>query len=126
MLTDSPVMPTLPVVDLQRAASFYKDKLGLMEEKSMKGAVVIKCGEGTKLLLYQRVQTKADNTAAGFLVTDLEKIVKELKDKGVTFEQYDLPNLKTNADGIADDGVIRSAWFKDTEGNILAISQDVI
>ena len=104
MLTDAPVIPTLPVVDLQRAISFYKDKLGLAVEQTMKGATIIRCGEGTKLFLYQRAQTKADNTAAGFSVKDIEKTIKELKDKGVVFEQYDLPGLKTNEDGIADDG----------------------
>jgi len=123
MLTDAPVIPTLPVVDLQRAISFYKDKLGLAVEQAMKGATIIRCGEGTKLFLYQRAQTKADNTAAGFSVKDIEKTIKELKDKGVVFEQYDLPGLKTNEDGIADDGSTKSAWFKDTEGNILAINQ---
>ena len=123
LLTNSPVIPTLPVVDLQRAVSFYKDKLGLAVEKSMAGGVIIKCGEGTKLLLYQRAQTKADNTAAGFSVENLVETIKELKDKGVVFEQYDLPGLKTNEDGIVDDGTTKSSWFKDTEGNIIAVTQ---
>jgi catechol 2,3-dioxygenase-like lactoylglutathione lyase family enzyme len=116
------VMPTLPVVDLQRARKFYEEKLGLRLREEMPGGVLYDCGGGTMLHLYQRAPTKADNTAAAFLVDNIEAEVAELKRKGITFEEYDMPGLKTEG-GIATTDQEQIAWFKDTEGNILAVSQ---
>ena len=73
-------------------------------------------------MLYKRAATKADNTAAGFLVDDLEATMKELRAKGVKFEEYDFPGLKT-VNGIATTDGEKGAWFKDTEGNILALAE---
>jgi hypothetical protein len=76
---------------------------------------------GTKLYIYQRGATKADHTVAGFAVADVEAEVKELKARGVVFEEVEAPGFKT-VDGIATMNGMKAAWFKDTEGNILAIS----
>jgi catechol 2,3-dioxygenase-like lactoylglutathione lyase family enzyme len=116
------VMPTLPVVDMGRARKFYEEKLGLRLREEMLSGVLYDCGGGTMLHLYQRSPTKADNTAAAFVVDDIEAEVAELKRKGITFEEYDLPELKTKG-GIATLDQEKTAWFKDTEGNILAVSQ---
>jgi hypothetical protein len=71
---------------------------------------------------YEREgDTNADHTVAGWLVEDVEKTVEELRDKGVVFELYDMPGLKTDERGIAESGPTKSAWFKDSEGNILSI-----
>ncbi|MCL4354586.1 VOC family protein [Patescibacteria group bacterium] len=124
MLSDAPIAPTLPVVDLERAIGFYEDMLGLelMEEATEMNAT-FECGKGTSLVLYKRDEpTKADSTAASFYVEDLEEVVEELKEKGVVFEQYDMPHLKTDEDGIAAMGEFKGAWFKDTEGNIIGIT----
>ena len=122
MLTNAPVHSTLPVVDLDRAKRFYEEKLGLkvIRTDPSPGAV-LQAGQGTQLYIYQRAATKADHTAASFTVKDVEATVKELKTKGVVFEDIDTPSFKT-VDGIATMGELKGAWFKDTEGNILGVS----
>lgn len=115
-------MATLPAVDLQRARRFYEDKLGLGTPVLVSNdEALYKFGQGAQLYLYVRGPTKADHTVFAFLVEDIEKEVKELKEKGIVFEEYDVPGLKT-VNGIATMANGKSAWFKDTEGNIVAIS----
>lgn len=128
MLAHSPIAPMLPVVNLERARSFYENKLGLPlnEDLSSQDALMFDCGDGTQLGIYQRATpTRADHTAAIWVVYDIEDAVRELNARGVVFEQYDLPGLKTNRQGIADVANERAAWFKDPEGNILGIVQFV-
>ena len=121
-----PIHPTLPVVDLERAKKFYEETLGLgvVWEDPSPGAL-LQAAEGTTIYIYQRAATKADHTAAGFTVKDVEATVKELRAKGVVFEDIDVPGFKT-VDGIATmttpKGEFKGAWFKDTEGNILAVN----
>jgi predicted enzyme related to lactoylglutathione lyase len=122
MLTNYPIHPTLPVVDMNRARKFYEEVLGLKVEIVDESGVRYEAGKGSKLLIYPREATKADHTVAGFEVDDLETVIKSLRDKGVVFEEYDMPNLKT-VDSIATIGSVKVAWFKDTEGNIIAISR---
>lgn len=124
MLGDKFVATALPVADLDRAASFYEEKLGLKRQSEFEGGVSFEAGEGTGLFLYQRGPTKADHTVAGFRVDDVEKEVGELRAKGVEFEEYDIPEMGIKTEnGIATMGDIKSAWFKDLDGNILAINQ---
>ncbi|WP_119066190.1 VOC family protein [Aggregatilinea lenta] len=126
MLTNAPIAAMLPVVNLDRAREFYEDKLGLSlyEDMSSADTVMYQCGQGTMLGVYQRATpTTADHTAASWLVDDLEGTIKTLSAKGVRFEHYDMPGLKTNEMGIAELGRERGAWFKDPEGNILAVVQ---
>ncbi len=120
MLTNYPIHPSLPVVDMNRARKFYEEVLGLKLIDAQEWGVRYECGNGTKLLLYPREATKADHTVAGFEVDDVETVVKNLRDKGVVFEEYDTPNLKT-VNGIWTQGSAKAAWFKDTEGNIISI-----
>jgi catechol 2,3-dioxygenase-like lactoylglutathione lyase family enzyme len=122
MLTNAPIHPTLPVVDLERARKFYEEKLGLkvIRTDPSPGAV-LQAGEDTILYIYQRAATRADHTAASFTAKDVEATVKELKAKGVVFEDIDTPSFKT-LDGVATMGELKGAWFKDTEGNILAVT----
>ena len=122
MLAQASVHPTLPVVDLQRAKKFYQEKLGLkiVKEDPSPGAL-LQAASGTALYIYQRAATKADHTTAAFTVKDVEAEVKELKSKGVVFEEYNLPNLKTINSVFTMNGS-KTAWFKDTEGNILGIT----
>jgi len=125
MLANAPVAAILPAVDLERAIKFYKGKLGLQPiDTPDQGGIMFESGQGTQLYLYQRdTATKADHTVAGWKVDNIEQVVRALREKGVVFEQYDLPGLKTDEHGIATMGPGKSAWFKDTEGNILAISE---
>jgi len=128
MLTNATARPTLPAVDLKRARKFYEGTLGLkvIGEDPSPG-IFLQAGNGTSLYIYQRAATTADHTVVSFEVNDIEAEAKELKRKGVKFEEYDIPSmgLKT-VNGIATMGNYRkSAWFKDTEGNILAIAQGI-
>jgi catechol 2,3-dioxygenase-like lactoylglutathione lyase family enzyme len=122
MLSNAPVHPTLPVIDLERAKKFYEGALGLkvILEDPSPGAV-LKAGEGTTPYIYQRAATKADHTVAGFKVKDVEATVRELKVRGVVFEDVDAPSLRT-VDGVATVGEIKAVWFKDTEGNTLSVN----
>ena len=125
-LSISSVMPTIAVDDLDRAISFYSDKLGLTVrrlEGDMDSALV-EVGDSERLLLYRSTYKRGETTYASFFVEDLEGTVRELRDRGVTFEDYDFPGLKT-VDGIATIGDLKTSWFKDSEGNILAISNEV-
>jgi catechol 2,3-dioxygenase-like lactoylglutathione lyase family enzyme len=122
MLANARAVPTLPVVDVARARKFYEEKLGLKPLHANENEVQYECGKGSAIYLYKRAATKADHTAFGFEVDDVEKEVKELRARGVVFEEYDFPGLKT-VNGIADLGTEKAAWFKDTEGNILGVAQ---
>lgn len=125
MLAEARVSPTIPVVDLQRARQFYEGTLGLrvVQEDPSPGAM-LQAGGDTRVYVYQRAATKADHTVAAFWVKDVEATVKGLKERGVLFEDVDVPGMKT-VEGIATvsmpAGELKAAWFKDTEGNILAV-----
>jgi catechol 2,3-dioxygenase-like lactoylglutathione lyase family enzyme len=108
---------------MERAKKFYEETLGLQASDTREGAVY-ECGGGTRLALYQReTPTKADHTAAGWQVEDVEAVVQALGEKGVVFERYDMPGLKTDERGIASGGGVKGAWFKDPDGNILSVVQ---
>ena len=127
MLANVPVCATLPTGDLERARRFYGEGLGLSEGPvSVGGGVFFMAGGGTFLRIYERPPsyTPAEYTVVGFLVEDLEKEMSELRHRGVTFEEYDLPHLKT-ANGIYIDEQrgAKGAWIRDPDGNILALTQ---
>ena len=126
MLASAVVRPTLPAVDLERAKKFYTEKLGLklIREDPSPGAQ-FQAASGTSIYLYKRTATKADHTAAVFGISDFDGALKDLNSKGVKLEEYDMPNLKTR-DGVATmetpQGLVKMAWFKDSEGNIISVS----
>jgi len=122
MLANFRAVATLPAVDIERARKFYEGKLGLKAAEANENELRYECGMGTVIYLYKRGATKADHTALAFLVDNLEQEVKELRARGVVFEEYDLPGLKT-VNGIAELGTEKAAWFKDSEGNILGVGQ---
>ncbi|MCH7492271.1 VOC family protein [Patescibacteria group bacterium] len=123
MLGDAKVEVTIPVVDLDRAKKFYGETLGLKPMGvDIPESELYEAGSGTLVYIYLRGATKADHTVASFEVPDVEETVKELKEKGVVFEEYDNEQVKT-VDGVATLGDSKVAWFKDTEGNILAVGQ---
>jgi catechol 2,3-dioxygenase-like lactoylglutathione lyase family enzyme len=123
MLSDSAVMPTIPVTDIQRSIDFYTNKLGLKRDamEVEKDSALFDAGKGTMLYLYQRPPSITTHTLASFSVEDLEQTMDELIQKGVAFEHYDMPGLKTDEKGIAINEATKAAWFKDPDGNIIGI-----
>lgn len=122
MLSDYPVHATIATGDLARARVFYEETLGFSAEmEDETGGVFYRSG-GTRFLLYQSAFAgSAQQTLATWVVDDADAAVDDLAAKGVTFEQYDLPGLKTDERGIAEFGPFRGAWFKDPDGNILNV-----
>ncbi len=122
MLSNAALHPTIPAVDIKRARDFYEKKLGLKVLKTDPSpGITFEAGEGTTLYVFQREPTKADHTVVSFTVEDVEAQVSELKDKGIVFEDVEIPGMET-VNGITTMGDIKAAWFKDTEGNVLAVS----
>ena len=122
MLANAPVYASLPTTDLARARGFYEHTLGLKAEpEEEEGAMTFRAGGGTVLLVYQRPPSPAEHTLAFFVVDDFDRTFAGLRERGVVFEEYDMPELKTE-DGVAarSDGK-RVAWFKDPDGNILGL-----
>jgi catechol 2,3-dioxygenase-like lactoylglutathione lyase family enzyme len=120
-LSDARVHTTLPASDLERAKDFYARKLSLKPSSERISGLYYDCADGTRFLLYRsRGAANGSHTQIGFAVADVEATVAELKAHGVTFEEYDLPGLKTEGGiGIVDG--VRSAFFKDSEGNLLSV-----
>jgi catechol 2,3-dioxygenase-like lactoylglutathione lyase family enzyme len=125
MLKDHRAYATLPAADFDRAKAWYRDKLGLMPSTDTPGGAFYTLAGGAGFLLYPtQFAGTAQNTAIGFDSDDVDGDVAALKAKGVVFEEYDFPGLKT-VNGIADMGGMKSAWFKDSEGNIVAVTNGV-
>jgi catechol 2,3-dioxygenase-like lactoylglutathione lyase family enzyme len=122
MLEGFDFVATLPAADIERAKAWYRDKLGLEPLEEHEGAVMYRAGPSTFQLYPTQLAGTAQNTLGAWYADDIEAVVTELQSRGVEFEEYDFPGLKTE-DGIADLGFERSAWFKDSEGNTLAIAQ---
>ena len=116
--------PTLPTSDHERAKKFYGETLGFEEEEDTPGGTMYKVGTSHVFVYPSQFAGTNQATAATFLVDDIESAVAELKGKGVTFEEYDFPGLKTE-NGLAAIGSWKAAWFKDSEGNILSITEQV-
>lgn len=121
ILEDAEFQATIPATDLDKARHFYEDKLGLSPERVLDVGIVYRFGKGTGFFLYPSQTAGAGHTLGSWFVEDLESAVKELRACGIEFEDYDYPDLKT-VDGIADLGPELAAWFKDSEGNFLAVS----
>ena len=122
MLGSHRVFPTIPATDIARAKRWYEEKLGLKPAREAPDGLSYALAGGTGFLLYPtQFAGKAPNTLMGFESADVAGDVAALKKKGVVFEEYDMPGLKT-VDSIADMDGVKGAWFRDSEGNILAIS----
>ena len=126
MLTKAPVTTMLPVKDLNRAREFYEKKLGLKPLGSRQdGKFLFAGGDGGTLALFPKPEgTKAEHTAVSFRVKDIAREIKELAARGVVFEDYDFPGLKTE-NHVCVLGSEKAAWFKDTEGNYLCLHEDI-
>jgi catechol 2,3-dioxygenase-like lactoylglutathione lyase family enzyme len=124
MLADAAVTTILPIVEADRARSFYRDALGLEYlGANAEGQELFRLGTtGVLALMPKPDGEQAAHTVMSFEVTDIGSHIGELAGRGVTFEDYDLPGLKT-VDHVCVLGSERAAWFKDSEGNILCLHE---
>ncbi len=124
MLTKSPITTMLPVTDMDRAARFYGETLGLHEKAANPdGSRVFEAGAvGAIGLLPSEQGAQSTRTMLSFEVTDIGAEIRDLESRGVTFADYDLPDLRT-VDHVAEMGGEKAAWFADSEGNVLCIHQ---
>jgi catechol 2,3-dioxygenase-like lactoylglutathione lyase family enzyme len=123
ILSDAGIMAIVPTTDLARAKAFYGETLGLRDANLPTPGphVVYQCGGGTRLEVYERhIAGDAPHTLASWEVRDMSAAVDQLRNRGVRFEEYDLPEVKTE-DGVSTTGDLREAWFRDPDGNILRI-----
>lgn len=132
MLGNARVATRLPAKDLDRARAFYSEKLGLEPVEQRDGGLRYVCGTGEFAIFVSSGVQLGTSTQMGWEVEDIEATVRELRARGVAFEDYDLPGLKT-VNGIAEiegnypsKGIgERGAWFRDSEGNLLGIGQPI-
>ncbi|HEY7522815.1 MAG TPA: VOC family protein [Candidatus Limnocylindrales bacterium] len=122
MLDQADFICPVPVRDLARARAFYTQVLGLAPVAESEAGILVTAG-GARILLYTSAAGAApSHTLAGWEVPKLEPVIAALQARGVRFEDYDFPGLRTE-DHIAWIGPERAAWFRDSEGNVLAISE---
>lgn len=122
MLSDWPVHAAIPASDIERAKRFYRDTLGFTVADEAEEGVRFDCG-GTQFYLYPTSASgQSRHTLASWRVRDLPAEMDALRERGLAFEEYDLPGLKT-VDGVAEWGRVRGAWFRDSEGNILGVTE---
>jgi catechol 2,3-dioxygenase-like lactoylglutathione lyase family enzyme len=132
MLDKGDVATRLPAQDLQRARRFYAEKLGLEPVEERPGGLLYRCASGAFALFQSAGAPSGTHTQMGWKVSDIEAVVAELRRRGVVFEAYDVPGLRT-VNGIAEiEGNYpslgigeRAAWFRDSEGNLLGIGQPI-
>jgi predicted enzyme related to lactoylglutathione lyase len=124
MLQNAPMYAYIPAKDVDRARRFYEQKLGFTPKEEIAGGVVYTCADRTACFLYPTPNAGTSRASQAFWeVADIEREVAELKAKGVAFEDYDTPHMKT-VNGIFTGGGAKAAWFKDSEGNIMAVIQN--
>ena len=125
MLSDHRISAVICSTNLDRTRDFYENKLGLsLSPETIKNHLLYELGTDGTLLIYGRpAGNKADHTQVRFWTTQIEADVKDLADRGVVFEDYDFPTFKTIDHIATTAGIGKSAWFKDPDGNILALFQ---
>ena len=123
MLNRNDAVATIAVKNLDVARQFYEGVLGLTPEPEVEeGVMSLKTGSTTVLVYTSQYAGTNRATTATWKVDDLEGTIASLKSKGVTFEHYDLPGVTRKGD-VHGTGKTRVAWFKDPDGNILALAE---
>ena len=124
MLQNAPMYSYIPAKDVARARKFYEEKLGIKPKHETAGGVAYEFGNGTACFLYPTPNAGTSQASQAFWqLDDIEREVADLKARGVKFEKYYMPEMDEN--GISTAGGAKAAWFKDTEGNIMALIQSV-
>jgi catechol 2,3-dioxygenase-like lactoylglutathione lyase family enzyme len=124
MLGDHPIGAMIPATDLARAKAFYADTLGLKVVTENPEGIEFESGGIRFDVFPTRASAGSGATVAGWLVKDLAAEMDDLRSRGIKFDEYDLPDFKT-VNGIAEIEGFRGCWFKDSEGNVLAVVQDM-
>jgi catechol 2,3-dioxygenase-like lactoylglutathione lyase family enzyme len=120
MLSESPIVTTLVVTDLEEARRFYEMQLGLMLLEETPAGFRLGAGKGSQLTIRRGQPPAGGQTVAHFEVEDLEAVIRDLTSRGVVFEEYESPKT---VDFIAQIGPARGAWFKDPAGNVLGLRE---
>jgi catechol 2,3-dioxygenase-like lactoylglutathione lyase family enzyme len=124
MLQTFPLYAYIPAKDVARARRFYEDKLGFHPKREVAGGVVYEFADKTACFLYPTSNAGTSHASQAFWeVDDIEREVAELKGRGVEFEDYDMIGEKSPSGVVTAKGA-KAAWFKDSEGNIMAIIQN--
>jgi catechol 2,3-dioxygenase-like lactoylglutathione lyase family enzyme len=124
MLQESPIYAYFPARDLARARRFYEETLGFVPKSLNNGGVTYEFGRGTAAFLYLTPNAGTSRASQAFWsVEDVDREIAELKKRGVVFERYDQMPGERSPEGAVIAGGAKAAWFKDSEGNILAIIQ---
>jgi predicted enzyme related to lactoylglutathione lyase len=119
-----PVYAVLPASDFGRAKAWYEEKLGLTPSEVMGPNAWYRCADGTWFILTLTPNAgTARNTAAGFTVKEIESVMDDLRSRGVEFLEYDFGEMGKTERGLMTMGDTRAAWFEDSEGNIIELSQ---
>ncbi len=125
MLQKFPLYAYIPARDVARARRFYEDKLGFKPKEEVSDGVIYDFANGTSCFLYPTPNAGTSQASQAFWqVDDVDAEMAELKARGVVFEDYDMPGERSPGGAITANGA-KAAWFKDTEGNILAIIESV-
>ena len=122
MFQPTAAMAALPAQDFDRAKSIYAEKLGLEPVEESDEEARYRAGDQVFFVFPSTGKASGDHTQMGFEVDDLEASVKFLRERGVVFEEYAMPNFKS-VDGIVELEGEKGAWFKDSEGNLIALVQ---
>ena len=123
-LSEFPVYAVLPCTDYARARAWYEEKLGMTPSTEEMGSGWYKCADGTWCILTpSQFAGTARNTAAGFTVKGIESVMDALRERGVEFLDYDMGEMGKTQDGLMTVGEYKVAWLRDSEGNILELSQ---
>ena len=121
MLADSKAFSGFSVNDIEKAKEFYGRTLGLKVSESNR-LLTLHLAGGNNVLIYPKPNhTPATFIVLNFPMDDVDQAVDELTERGVRFEIYDLPEIKTDKKGIMRGNGPTIAWFKDPSGNILSM-----
>jgi catechol 2,3-dioxygenase-like lactoylglutathione lyase family enzyme len=123
MLSDTRAIPTIPASDMTTMRSFYVDTLGLKIQEERDDGIFFECADGTAVMLFPSSgQASGTHTQMSFMSADFDADVADLRSRGVRFELFDMPGM-TEVDGVYTGEGLRGVWFRDPEGNLLALTE---